>query len=429
MRVLHLSTWKQRCGVADHTENIVGNLTGQGVECEVFPLDVAAFRYAPTADFVGELDRFVRTAANVDLIHVQHEYSLFAGSGGLVDSLRHFGHLLSGLRRISRPVVVTFHTEPSFASWLPAALPDPAVQANPIAGLIQWYRGKMHFRRNLASLTKLWQKCIVPHFGAGPGCFRAIVHTPRTRLQMIQAGFAPQSVSAIPLGHALRDPSFFRTSRKEAKAQLGLAPESVLLTIFGFVTAYKGYRLAADALQKLPANYHLAIVGGPNPANPLDTTLDSILRTWQGEDPRRLMITGFASRETMDLYYAATDICLAPFLPENRTGSATLTWALTSGRPTIATNIPVFSEIQQESECLLLSTPNAVYELAWNIQRLAGDAALQNRLAQNALQFAERHSWPRVAEMLRDVYCELTATAPQGRVSAATRPPPLSRVA
>src|SRR5207245_7812314 len=134
--------------------------------------DVAAFRYAPTADFIGELDRFVRTTANFDVVHVQHEYSLFAGSGGLVDSLRNFGHLLSGLRNISRPVVVTFHTEPAFASWLPAALPDPAAQANPVAGLIQWYRGKMHFRRNLAKLTKLWQKCIVPHFGAGPGCFR-----------------------------------------------------------------------------------------------------------------------------------------------------------------------------------------------------------------------------------------------------------------
>jgi len=399
------------------------------VECEVFPLDVNAFRYAPAADFRGELDRFVRSTANFDLIHIQHEYSLFAGSGGLVDSLQHFGQLLSGLRSISRPVVVTFHTEPAFASWLPAALPDTAAQANPIVGLIQWYRGKTHFRRNLATLTKLWQKGIAPHFGADPGCFRAIVHTPRTRLQMIQAGFAPQNVSAIPLGHALRDPSFFRTPREEAKARLGLEPDSVLLTIFGFVAAYKGYRLAVDALQRLPANYHLAIVGGPNPANPLDTTLDSILQTWQDQDPRRLMITGFASREMMDLYYAATDICLAPFLPENRTGSASLTWALTSGRPTIATNIPVFSEIQQEADCLLLSTPNAAFELAWNIQRLAGDTEMQNRLAQNALQFAERHSWPRVTEMLRGLYSELAGTVQQGRATASPRPQPLSRVA
>ena len=135
-------------------ENIVGNLTGQGVECEVFPLDVAAFRYAPTADFLGELDRFVRTTANFALVHVQHEYSLFAGSGGLVDSLRHFGHLLSGLRNISRPVVVTFHTEPAFASWLPAAVPDQAISLMTTAGPAGRGRTAGSFKNNPPNLSQ-----------------------------------------------------------------------------------------------------------------------------------------------------------------------------------------------------------------------------------------------------------------------------------
>jgi glycosyltransferase involved in cell wall biosynthesis len=181
------------------------------------------------------------------------------------------------------------------------------------------------------------------------------------------------------------------------------------LTVFGFVTAYKGHLLAVKALKKLPPQFHLAIVGGTNPAN-ADGTLNAILETWEGEDPKRLMITGYASRETVDLYHAAGDICLAPFQPGNLTGSASATWALTSGKPTIASNIPAFTEIQEAADCLALVTPNAVHELAWQIQQLARDPLLQQKLVRNALKFASERSWSRVTAGLLDVYSELTAT-------------------
>jgi glycosyltransferase involved in cell wall biosynthesis len=243
---------------------------------------------------------------------------------------------------------------------------------------------------------------------------------------MIHSGLAPQCVSVMPMGHSLRDPSFHKVDRTQARARLGLASDSVLLTIFGFVTAYKGHLLAVQALKKLPPQYHLAIVGGPNLANSSDTTLNSVLEAWEGEDPRRLMITGFAPRETIDHYHAATDICLAPFLPGNIAGSASATWAFTSGKPTIATNIPAFAEIQQAVDCLLLCTPNAVHELAWHIQQLAGNPALQSKLAQNALQFAALHSWERVIEGLIGTYREMTDEAVAN--SSALRSAELSQI-
>src|SRR4029077_7238878 len=179
-------------------------------------------------------------------------------------------------------------------------------------------------------------------------------------------------------------------------------------------------------LKKLPAQYHLAIVGGPNLSNSSDMTLNSILEMWEGEDARRLMITGFVPRETIDLYHAATDICLAPFLPGNIAGSASATWAFTSGKPTIASNIPAFAENQQAVDCLLLCTPNAVHELAWHIQQLAGNPALQAKLAQNALQFAALHSWERVIKGLIGTYREMTALA--GENSSGLRSAELSQI-
>jgi glycosyltransferase involved in cell wall biosynthesis len=136
-------------------------------------------------------------------------------------------------------------------------------------------------------------------------------------------------------------------------------------------------------------------------------TLDAILAAWEGQDPKRLIVTGYVPRETVDTFYAATDVCLAPFQKGNPTGSASLNWALTSGKPTIASNIPAFAEIQQVADCLQLCTPDAAHELAWQVQQLSGNPELQQKLIQNALQFAAIHSWDRVVERLVDVYREV----------------------
>ena len=424
MKVLHLTTWKQRCGVADFTQSIVASLEQQGIENEIAPLDLAALRHMTTGEFLHVMDSAARQAAGCDLVHVQHEFSLFAGSGGWSESILQFGHLLSRLRAAERPVVVTFHTEPSFLSMLPIPGPGGAGGAGGIGAFLQWAVRKVRQRRMASALHKLWRKRVASFFDGRPGSFRGLVHTPRTRLGMINSGLAPDCVSVMPLGYTLRDPSFLQVDRAEAKARLGLSPDSILLTIFGFVTEYKGHLVAVKALQKLPARYHLAVVGGPNLANPCDTTLNQILEMWEGADPRRLVVTGYASRETIDQYHAAADICLAPFLPGNLAGSASAGWALTSGKPTIASNIPAFSEIHHAADCLMLCTPNAVHELAWQIERLAGDPALQQKLAHNALQFAAQHSWDRVTANLAQTYRELVGPGtPRLRVAAAGTQP------
>jgi len=399
MKVFHLSTWRQRCGIADFAESIVTHLARQGIQNEVFPLNTPALKHATTAELRRDYDRALRMAVDFDLVHVQHEFGFFAGAGGLFEAIENFGYVLSGLRNAGRPTVVTFHGEPAFAGLVPAA---------PAGTALQMLVGKLRTRRVVRKLERLWQRQVVPFFDGRPGSFRVLVHTPRTRLAVIRSGLAANCVSVMPMGHSLRDPAFLVADRAAAKTELGLPPDSILLTIFGFVTAYKGHLLAVQALKKLPPQYHLAIVGGPNLANSSDTTLNSILEAWDGENPRRLMITGFAPRETVDLYHAATDICLAPFLPGNIAGSASATWAFTSGKPTIASNIPAFAEIQQAVDCLLLCTPNAVHELAWHIQQLAANPALQAKLAKNALQFAAAHSWDRVIEGLIRTYQEMT---------------------
>src|SRR5580692_10372608 len=121
MKVLHLSTWKARCGIGDFTETVVEHLSAAGIENQVFPLDVAALRYMTSGEVCEEMDRFARMAADFDLVHVQHEFSLFTGSGSVFDTLLHFGHLLEALHKTGKPVVVTFHSGATLETLLPPA--------------------------------------------------------------------------------------------------------------------------------------------------------------------------------------------------------------------------------------------------------------------------------------------------------------------
>ena len=78
-------------------------------------------------------------------------------------------------------------------------------------------------------------------------------------------------------------------------------------------------------LKLLPKNYILAVIGGRHPDARADRTLNNMLCAVQARS-ERLIITGYADRETIDLYQTATDICLAPYLPEfNVSASAALT--------------------------------------------------------------------------------------------------------
>jgi len=421
MKVLHVSTWKRRCGIADFCESMVAHLARLGIRNEVAPIDRARTQYMTSAEYQVEIDRLIARAADCDVVHVQHEFSLFAGSGGLRESIGYFAHFLNGLKMRGRPVVVTFHTEPTFSTLLTAS--DP--RGGGTAGTLQWFVRRFRVRREARRLERLWRKRVAPFFSGTADSFRALAPTPSTALGLVNSGCARASVTRMPHGIAQRDGSYDSINRDEARRRLGLPANSILLTIFGFVAAYKGHALAAEALKKLPANYHLAIVGGPSPMDPSDLTLNSIFETWEQEDPRRLHVTGYASRETIDLYHAATDICLAPFRPEFYSGSASIGWALSSGNPIIATNIPAFAEIQREGDCLLMSTPHAAHELAWNIRRLAEDRDMQQRLAQNALSYVERHSWSRVSQTLVDLYCDMAGH--ETRTPAGPPSPPLRK--
>jgi glycosyltransferase involved in cell wall biosynthesis len=311
---------------------------------------------------------------------VQHEFGFFGTN--YPDSIRNFGNLLRSLRRTNKPVLVTYHTDPHFPFALPASR----------QGIKQ------------AVLNRMWRWLVARQFRGRKGC-HALVHTAKGRQALIHSGMATSNVSMVPMGHEPRAVSKDPDERRRAKRTLGISPDAVLLSMFGFISAYKGHAIAVKALKSLPKNYVLAIIGGRHPCAGEEPTMNAILRAWRKQDPKRLTITGYADRPTIDLYQQATDICLAPYMPSfNLSASAALTWALTSGRPTIASGIPAFEDINRRGECLMTVTPGAADELAWTIQRVARDEPLQAWLVAKAQAYAEANSWRVAAERNHSVY-------------------------
>jgi glycosyltransferase involved in cell wall biosynthesis len=381
LRVLHLSTWKVPCGIASYCANLVKSLEAEGVVNDVHPLKPHEWQTYLPQDVAQWQSDIVSHARDFDVVHIQHEHGFFGCSRGNQFAVKRYGELVRALRASGKPVATTFHTEIN-----PGAKRVPRFFRK-IKG---WFR------------TLPWRRRVVPQFGSQAGQARAILHTHQTRFIFAEAGFPLDAIHVVP--HPCLPQRTVAIDREAAKIKLGISRHSTLLTIFGFVGAYKGHDIALEALKWLPEKYHLAIVGGAHP-EARDEFLHNLLSNVNRKMRPRVTITGYVENEVADAYYAATDICLAPYRPfANLSASGAITWALSSGRPTIASKIDAFQAIQRDAECLFMVTPEKVRELAWAVEKLDRDAALQQRLVANALQYCEKHSWGRSARGTIAIY-------------------------
>ncbi len=397
MRVLHYSTYGERCGIAGYCADLVRELDARGIESEVEPVNRADSAYLAPREWAAKLARLVERAQGFDLVHFQHEFSFFGPVDRIPDGNRQFFRTLESLHRLRVPVVATFHTMPFFVPELPT----------PAERLKKFVKGSLFGWKPKRTLGDPRRKV------------RVVVHTKRSRLQLIRLGVSDELVRVIPMGVGERAEVVREMPSAEAKARLGLPAGCTLLSLFGFIAQYKGHLDVVKALERLPEHFVFAAVGGPHPEG-RDRTLDRMLKDWQG-DPRRLVITGHVPTETLDLYHAATDICLAPYTDPKLASSAAITWAVSSGKPVVASTIPTFRELAGKHNCLKLCNPKAPHELAWTIERLAASEVEKRELVANANAYCEQAGWPNAAAEVLGIYEELLGRRDGGapRVTAA----------
>ncbi|MDJ0618997.1 MAG: glycosyltransferase [Calothrix sp. MO_192.B10] len=384
MKVIHLTTWKEICGIANYSNNLIKSIENYGIICDVYPINRKELQYFSLQEIKQHFSEFCELASNYDVVHIQHEHGFFHGSYSFDKSLDIFYEILVKLKRKKIKTVVTFHTDPIFIQPIYKAL------INTSGGLIKnVYNSVQTFK---------WKNKIAQFFREKNSGFTAVVHTKKSRLALINSGFEAESIQVI--NHGITERFIDEDSKldkSECQSKLGLDKNVRLLSIFGFISSYKGYEVAINSLQYLPNNYYLAIIGGTHPNATQDKTLDEVLQLiTQLKLTDRVRITGFVELDVLDLFHCATDICLAPYLSSTLSASGALTWSLNSGKPIIASKIPAFSELNQEADCMLMITPECPIELAWQVLNLEKDENLQKRLVNNALKYAYENSWGKI---------------------------------
>jgi len=387
MKIVQISTWDVPCGIAGYTKGLVKGILENGITCEVLPIEEKKLKYKTKDEIQEYFQLFTEQLLSYDIIHIQHEFSFFSGKYGLGGSIYNFHSFLKGLIKRNKKVFVTFHTEPYF-----------------LQGSI----------RNLNGFTKKairkiqWGYYISSLFNSKYHQLNAIVHTKNTRRCFIDSGFASKSVNIIKQGVTFSNftPSINDSARNDLKMRMGFPNDAIILTMFGFISKYKGYKTVLQALRILPANYYLLIIGTSHP-NSSDGALNQIIN-FLSEYPKikhRVKLTGYLEFEELQNYYHITDFCLATYEPDTiLSSSAALTWALSSGKPIIASKIDFFEELNEEAACLHLVTPGCAGELAHKIEDLISKDDLNQQLVNNGFIYCETNQWRNIAKRHIEIY-------------------------
>ena len=391
MKVIQVSTWDVPCGIAGYTQGLRNGLLDNGITCEVLPIEQTKLKYMTQDEIKQYFKSLTKQLIDYDVIHIQHEFSFFTGSYGFNGSITNFHHFLKEIIKLNKKIFVTFHTEPFYT--------QPLFSYESYSGFIQL------FKEQIKKLQ--WKHYISPLF-CSKNKLNAIVHTKKTRRIFLDSGFKKNTVNIIKQGVTILDNVEYLTDLEKVtlKKQMGFPENAIILSMFGFISHYKGYRTALNALKILPDNYYLLIIGSPHP-NARESALNEIIifLNKYKKLSTRVKLTGYLELEDLRVYQKITDFCLAPYEPDTvLSSSAALTWALSSGKPVIASKIAFFEELNEEINCLDLFTPGCAGELAYKIENLTLNNDLNQQLVNNGLIYCETNEWRNIAKNHIEIY-------------------------
>ncbi len=371
MKVAMLTTVGERCGIAAYTRALTCALQ-QLPETVVTTVPITEGRQ-PTSHYIEQAA--LLNADDIDVIHIQHEHSFWGGVMPRSSAYWEMRYLLK------KPVVLTAHTTYSVEDLLRVK-----TERRPVKLL-----AKKLLLRNHAYTQSVDTAPFATAF--------TIVHTSAARDELIQRGVKPAYITVVPTGVPTALPAI--TGGSMFRAKYGLENKR-LAVIFGYIAPNKGYEMVLRAMQSLPPDVVLVIAGGARNAD-MEPYVSSVRDTIAGNGLEgRVLLTDYVPDEEMPELMAAADVVLAPHT--QATGSYSVTLPLTYGKPILASDMDCFKEIRGRVNCMELFTSGNETEFREKLLGLFEDSERRRRLSEMAYKYAEKTSWPRVAERTRTIY-------------------------
>jgi glycosyltransferase involved in cell wall biosynthesis len=163
----------------------------------------------------------------------------------------------------------------------------------------------------------------------------------------------------------------------------------------------RGMDLLTDIAKALPKVHFLWVGGQEKDTEPWKKIL-------QNQSIHNVTLTGFIPNSKLPIYQAAADILVMPYAKKIEGSSGgniapvinpmKMFDYLSTGRPIIASNIPVFHEILDE-KIAIFCNPEATKEWELAITQLLENKNLRKTMRLNALSSAEKYSWKNRAEI------------------------------
>jgi glycosyltransferase involved in cell wall biosynthesis len=294
MTILAVIPARQRCGVSDYAGHLYAgtDFAAGGNRLIKLPLKFWNCLKIP----------FIRA----DIVHLQHEYSIygFAGFWGFLL----FGYLLL-LRLTGAKLVVTLHT---IYDWNQAGqIFAHRTKSRLLIQMLRWYGKAYHRLIFLAASGLIF-----------------LSESSRASFARIAPWADPKKLTVIPIG-AYEHPIRARTTAGLEK-RFGIGPEDYVFTLFGFAFPNKGYHLAIEALNELQTGHQglkLLVVSG-EPGEGGAQYLASLKELSRRFDLEKLVIfTGFIPFDDplLDEVLLRTECFIYPYLKESATSGSLAT--------------------------------------------------------------------------------------------------------
>lgn len=372
MKIAYVSTYlPQRCGVATYLDYLVQGIkeVDCGVEIKIIaergaaPLKRDRFEVIPCWHRdENYVEPIIDYAKGMDVVHIQHEYSIYKFDDRLPSVLRRLDQTLKK--------VVTIH----------CIRPSQFCE-----------RGNDElYAKKIAELAD----CV-------------IVHLESQREMLIRLGISPGKIHVIPHGTEIMD-----VDAEAARKKLGLLGQGRILLMFGFVKPHKCAHVALEALKEIcvEEDAYLFIAGGLAPgASQREKRYVDLLKSKSrelGVEKRLLLPLKFFPDEDIPYLFGACDVVLFPYYEQDRSSSGAFHLAIGSGKPVIASRIPKFEELRNVCDELLV-TPYNSHEIAKIAIRLFKDRTFAAHVQERLRKYREETSWKAIARKHLTLYDQL----------------------
>lgn len=376
LKILHLTTHNEDCGIAKYNEQFIAALDEVGdVTNVIFPYSPNKIRVMSEHEFAKMFNDFRTYLKDAAILHVQHELS-FYGPGQLAKLIRE-------ARRMGVKVLTTVHTAPS-AAFIPAKLKGFGP------------RSVLHFLRQLRAAKKF----IALNVRAYDKSDLILVHSDRAVEDLVSYGLSREKIKVIVMPVPERMPVEGETDT--LKKHLRYEAGDIIIGLVGFLSKSKGAKDAVKALRLLPKNYKLAVIGGVHPfgdSKIIDDVMDLAIKL-NVED--RVYITGYIEEDgRLHTMIKEADVCVYPYSKKyySYVSSAAITLALADGKATVSYPVGSFIALNKNGQVTALTKSCNYYELA----RALTEANF-SELSEAATEYARRHSYSKEATTLKNIY-------------------------